>query len=100
MHPLYKIYLKYKNLSKYKNTDLFNITDIKMMEIQRMQDSFVSQEYPLIFNENINTAFKDINMKIIECNSFKKYYTEYKKNNDILNEYDCIILDITKYFII
>ena len=100
LHPLYKIYLKYKNLSKYNNADLFKITDVKMLEIQRMQNSFNSQEYPLIFNENINMTFKNINMKIMECNSFKKYYMTYKKNNDILNEYDCIILDITKYFII
>lgn len=99
LHPLYRIYLKYKNLSKYKYQDIFTIkSDVKMVEIQRMQNSFMSQYQPLVFDKNIQDMLKNSGLKIQECKSLKTFYSDYKTNGGILNEYDRIIADITKYF--
>lgn len=100
VHPLYKIYINDKNLDKFKKDDLFKQTNIQMLEIQRMENSFISQKYPPIFKENIYKLIKESFISMNECNSFKKIYIDYKKNNTNLNEYDCIISDITNYFII
>jgi hypothetical protein len=100
LHPLYKIYLDKKNLDK--NKDIFSLknTDIQMLEIKRMENSFISEKHPLIFNENINSLLKDYGLNIKECDSFNKFYPEYKKENNNLSDYDYIISDITKFFII
>jgi hypothetical protein len=100
LHPLYKIYIDNTNLDKFRNLDLFKISDVKMLEIQRMETSFVSQKYPLIFNENVQSLIKESFICMKECNSFKKLYLEYKKNNNNLTEYDYIISDITNYFVL
>jgi hypothetical protein len=101
LHPLYRIFLKYKNLTKYKETDIFKIkNNLKMIEIQRMQNSFISQLQPLIFDKNIQDMLKNSGSKIQDCKSLKSLYSSYKTDGGILNDYDCIIADITKYFII
>ena len=99
-HPLYKVYLKPKNLIKYKQTDIFKIknTCIKKLEIQRVQNSSIPQYQPVIFDKNIQDVLKSSNLKIKECKSFKSFYQEYKRGGGIMDEYDCIISDITKYF--
>lgn len=102
LHPLYKLYLNHKNLSKYTNTDIFKINPlkdkIKLVEIQRMRNSFKPQYQPLLFDKNIQNIIKNSGFKIQECKSLKSVYNEYKKNGGLLNDYDCIIADITKYF--
>lgn len=99
LHPLYKIYLNHKNFSKYNCPDIFKIkSGVNLVEIQRMQNSFMGQFQPLIFDKNIQDIIKDSGLKIQECKSLKSLYSEYKRNGGTMNEYDCIIADITKYF--
>jgi hypothetical protein len=110
LHPLYKIYLNHKNINntkdfteiiqKYENMDIFTIkpNDIKLIEIQRMQNSFISQYQPLLFDKNIQNIFTEFKLPSVECKSFKTLYPEYKKINNTINDYDCIIMDITNYF--
>lgn len=99
LHPLYKIYLNHKNLNKYKIKDIFTIkqSDIKLVDIQRMSNSYISQYQPLLFNENIRNIFKIHDLTINECKSFTPLYQEYKKEYSNLNDYDYIIADITRY---
>lgn len=109
LHPLYKLYLteslskikiqKY-NTTQLKTSDIFTINqnDIKLIEIQRMKNSYIAQYQPLLFDKNIQDIFIEFKMPVTECKSFKTLYTNYKKDNNTLNDYDCIIMDITKYF--
>ena len=107
LHPLYKLYLKSKNLSKYfdlnskknqSNTDIFKIksTNIKMVEIQRMQNSFITQYQPLLFDNNIQDIIKDVK----KISSLKSLYPNFKQEVGVIDDYDVIIADITKYFVI
>jgi len=100
LHPLYRLYLKNKNLAKYKCPDIFKIKNIKLVEIQRIQNSFESQYQPLLFDKNIHDIINDVGLKIKECRPFNTFYNEYKKNDGVMTDYDCIISNITKYFII
>jgi hypothetical protein len=98
LHPMYRIYLNNRNLSKYKCDDIFKInTNIKHIEIHRMQSSFTPQQHPLIFDKNIQDIVKNSGCKISECKSLNSFYTQYKKGGGVLSEYDRIILNITKY---
>jgi hypothetical protein len=103
LHPLYKIHTDIKKINRLKyNSDIFDIapTNIKLLEIQKLQNSMVAQYQPLIFNNNIQDLIKKIKLTPIECKSLKSFYSDFKQKGSILNDYDCIILDITKYFII
>lgn len=99
LHPLFRLYLS-ATKNNYITTDIFKEKNITMMEIQRMQNSFMTQYQPLVFNKNINDTFKDAGLKIKECKSLKSFYPDYKKKYGALSEYDIIIADITNYFII
>lgn len=101
-HPLYRLYLQSKNLMKYKCPDLFKISKnkIKILEIQRMRNSYISQYQPIIFDKNVQDVFKSSSLKIKECKLIKTFYSSYKKNGGQMSDYDCIIADITKYFVI
>ena len=102
LHPLWKVYVNNKNMAKYKkDIDIFKIKEnIKMVEIQRIQNSFIQQYQPIVFEENINNALNMYGIKQLKINTIKSFYSEYKKSeNEKLNDYDCIITDLTRYFI-
>lgn len=102
LHPLWKVYVNHRNISKYKkNIDIFKIKEkIKMVEIQKIQNSFIQQYQPIIFEENINNVLTLSGIKQLKINNIKSFYTDYKKSeNEKLSEYDCIIADLNKYFI-
>jgi hypothetical protein len=105
LHPLWKIYVNNKNISKYKkDVDIFKIKEkIKMVEIQRIQNSFIQQYQPLVFDDNISNSLNLYSgIKQLKTNTIKSFYTDYKKlesGYEKLNDYDCIISDLTRYFI-
>jgi len=105
LHPLWKIYVNNKNISKYKkDVDIFKIKEkIKMVEIQRIQNSFIQQYQPLVFDDNISNSLNLYSgIKQLKTNTIKSFYTDYKKSEsgyEKLNDYDCIISDLTRYFI-
>jgi hypothetical protein len=103
LHPLSKIYISSKKFSKYtpETTSLFKINEIiKMVEIQRVQNSFISELQPVVFDNNILTVLRDVGIKPIKCVSLKNFYTDYKRTMSCkMAEYDCIIADLTRYFI-
>lgn len=100
LHPLYKIYMKRKLLNNLNNNDIFKIkqADLKLLEIRRMSQTFIPQFQPLLFDKNIKNIFKEFKLSISECKSLKSLYTAYRQTNTTLNDYDCIMMDITKYF--
>ena len=111
LHPLWKLYLdsdsipdliklkeSYVTLSIFKNNDI-----VKTFNIQRMQNSFLSETYPVIFDNNIVDILKEFKSKSInsfKCGSLKSFYTDYKKSNNNITDYDYILADINKYFIL
>lgn len=101
LNPLYKVYLKYKNIKKYKETNIFKIKEkVKMVEIQRMRNSFMSECQPVIFDSNVLTTLKSKKIKVQTCKTLKSHYADFKKNGgDKMTDYDCIISDITRYFV-
>lgn len=94
LHPLYKLYLsKVANVGKKSK--------LKMVEIQRMQNSFITQYQPLIFDKDIQDMIRnDTKPTKIKIASLKSLYSEFKREVGTMDEYDVIIADITKYFVI
>ena len=68
-----------------------------MKEIQRAQNSFISEYQPLIFDDDISKLLSENNLSPTKYNSFSSLYKTFKKSN--ISEHDTIIFDITKYFI-
>ena len=104
LHPLSKIYISNKKLSKYspETMSIFKIkSDVKLVEIKRVQNSFISEYQPVVFDNNILTVLKDSGAKPIKCATLKTFHSMYKKSGfgEKMNDYDCIIADITRYFI-
>ena len=103
LHPLYRIHTDIKKINRLKyNSDVFdmNIDNIKLLEIQKLQNSMVTQYQPLLFNNNIQDLIKKVNLNLVECKSMKSFYSDFKQKGLVLNDYNCIIIDIIKYFII
>ena len=110
LHPLWKLYLSdsITNLINFKDSSktesiFTNKEPIKTFSIQRMQNSFLSETYPIIFDNNIIDIlheFKSKNTNSFKCGSLKSFYANYKKLGDKLTDYDCILADINKYFIL
>ena len=92
LHPLYKLYIKPHTKDFVKKS-----TDLKMIEIHRMQNSFITQCQPLLFDKDIQDILKD-NFKIKKIASLKSLYPDLKREVGVMDEYDIIIADITKYF--
>ena len=67
-----------------------------MVEIQRMQNSFITQYQPLLFDNNIQDIIKDVK----KISSLKSLYPNFKQEVGVIDDYDVIIADITKYFVI
>lgn len=86
LHPLWK--LQIKPLTKYKKDDLF-LNKPQMLEINRVQNSFVAEHQPAVFDSNIKKLIPGV-----KCNSMKSL------SDQRLNVYDSVIANITKYFII
>jgi hypothetical protein len=113
LHPLWKLQIDkditdIKNLSK--DISIFkNKGPVQTYNIKKIQNSFMSETHPIIFDSNITDLLKDsfgILGKSIRCGSLKSFFGDYKRQsvnfsdvNTQLSEYDCIIADITKYFI-
>lgn len=88
LHPLWKLHAN--NLVKYKNKDLF-ANQPQWLKIRRMRDSFVSEKQVVVFSENI---LEVLDSKKIKCGAMKSL-------SDVkLDQYDSVIANITKYFII
>ena len=111
LHPLWKLYLDsdtIPNLIKLKESSatvsIFKNKDkVKTFNIQRMQNSFLSETYPVIFDNNIVDILKEFKSKSInsfKCGSLKSFYTDYKKSSNNITDYDYILADINKYFIL
>lgn len=96
LHPLYKIFLN-GQITPYKHDDIFKEAPI-LLEINRLQNSFLSEHQPLLFEKNIRHVLKSANIKINDLYAIKSFFPEYRKNNKKLNEYDAIIAEITYYF--
>ena len=104
LHPLAKIYISNNKFSKYKpqTTHLFKIKEkVKLVEIKRVQNSFLSEYQPVVFDNNILTALKEVDVKPIKCTTLKNFYSDYKRSGsgEKMAEYDCVIADLTRYFI-
>jgi hypothetical protein len=104
-HPLFKLYLDQKtslsiaDIKKYRDLDIFKMSVPKMIEIQRIKNSFVSECQPLVFDKNILSVLNQKNIKMTTCKTLKNYYDDFKKiSNTKLSDYDCIVSDITRYF--
>jgi hypothetical protein len=111
LHPLWKLYLdsdSIPDLIKLKESSaavsIFKNKDtVKTFNIQRMQNSFLSETYPVIFDNNIVDILKEFKSKSsnsFKCGSLKSFYTDYKKSNNNITDYDYILADINKYFIL
>jgi hypothetical protein len=98
LNPLYKLYLQDQKI--YKSSDIFKYNP-QFVEIQRIRDNFHTECQPLLYDVNVVECLKSQKLKIKYSKNFKHFYNTYKKNQNIpLYEYDCIIADITKIFII
>jgi hypothetical protein len=97
-NPMYKLYAN--NVKAYLNADIFKCNP-QMVEIQRVRNNFHTECQPIVYDKNIQDVLKSQKFKIKLCKTIKYLYNIYKKNNpnNKLFEYDCIIADITKFFI-
>ena len=103
LHPLAKIYVSNNKFSKYKpqTTHLFKIKEkVKLVEIERVQNSFISEYQPVVFDNSILTVLKEVDVKPIKCATLKNFYSDYKRSGSgEMAEYDCVIASLTCYFI-
>jgi hypothetical protein len=98
LNPLYKLYSQDQKI--YKSPDIFKHKP-QFVEIQRIRDNFHTECQPLLYDANVVECLKLQKLKIKHSKNFKHSYNAYIKNqNESLTEYDCIIADITKFFII
>jgi hypothetical protein len=89
-HPLYKLYKHDNKLTKDNTANL--------IQIKRMETGFFNENQIMINDDYILNKFQMF--KKIECNTFKSLYTNYLKiTSNIIDEYDIIISNITKYII-
>jgi hypothetical protein len=56
---------------------------------------------PVVFDNNILTILNDYGVKPSKCTSLKSFYSDYKRAGlQLLEDYDLIIADLTRYFIL
>jgi hypothetical protein len=91
LHPLFRIHVNKKAINKSIFT--VNPSEIKMLKIQRIQNSLVTQQQPLLLDTHVQELLNYGELKPI-C----KLMSTYKQND--MNAYDKIIADITGFFII
>jgi hypothetical protein len=103
LHPLWKASISSKKLTKYtpETTHLFKIKEtVKLVDIKTLQNSFISEFQPVVFDINILTVLKDVGITPIKCSTLKTFYPDFKRTDSIrVGDYDIVISDITKYFI-
>ena len=102
LNPMYK--LLNKKIKGGSENSLFTRKP-QMVEIRRMRDNFTRECQPLMFDADIAAFGKALGKKI-KCNSIKSIIPNYQSGipdyqlNGKLSEYDCIMADITRWFII
>lgn len=98
LNPLYKLYSRDPKI--YKSPDIFKYNP-QFVEIQRIRDNFHTECQPLLYDVNVVECLKSQKLKIKQRKNFKHLHNVYKRTqNTPLTEYDCIIADITNFFII
>ena len=70
-----------------------------MLKIQRLQNSFVTQQQPLLLDKHVQELLKYGELKPGTCKLMSMYKHDYAAQNP-MNAYDKIIADITGFFVI
>jgi hypothetical protein len=95
LHPLFRIHVNKKPVNK----NIFTVKpiDIKMLKVQRLQNSFVTQQQPLLLDEHVQELLSYGKLNPSICKLMSVYNPKYEAHT---SEYDKVIADITGFFII